>query len=112
MYAQIYILNTAEQLNIRRANNNNLDPVVMDNLQIMLLDNHLYIGHYRHAYELIREKPVEEQEEITIKLHVNLQQDQRTYNLSTAKEITVIIPENRVYHALDNRDMVLWAKGG
>jgi len=27
MYAQIYILDTAEQLNVRRANNNNLDPV-------------------------------------------------------------------------------------
>jgi len=44
----------------------------MDNLQIILLDNHLYIGHYRYAYELIREKPVEEQEEITIRLYVNL----------------------------------------
>ena len=41
----------------------------------MLLDSHPYIGHYRHAYELIREKPVEEQEEITIRLHINLQQD-------------------------------------
>jgi len=75
MYAQIYILDTAEQLNVRRANNNNLDSVVMDNLQTMLLDNHPYIGHYRHAYELIREKPVEEQEKIIIRLHVNLQQD-------------------------------------
>jgi len=40
----------------------------MDNLQIMLLDSHPYIGHYHHAYELIREKPVEEQKEITIRL--------------------------------------------
>ena len=32
MYTQIYILDTAEQLNIRRANNNNLDPVVIDNI--------------------------------------------------------------------------------
>jgi len=72
-YAQIYILDTAEQLNVRRANNNNLDPVMIDNLQTMLLDNYLYIGHYHHAYELIREKPVKEQEEITIRLHVNLQ---------------------------------------
>jgi len=75
MYVQIYILDTAEQLNVRRANNNNLDPIVMNNLQTMLLDNYPYIGHYRHAYKLIREKPVEEQEEITIRLHVNLQQD-------------------------------------
>jgi len=59
----------------------------MDNLQIILLDNHPYIGHYRHAYELIREKPVKKQEEITLRLHMNLQQNQRTYNLPTAKEI-------------------------
>jgi len=32
IYMQIYILDTAEQLNVRRANNNNLDPIVMDNL--------------------------------------------------------------------------------
>jgi len=112
MYTQIYILDTAEQLNVRRANNNNLDPVVMDNLQTMLLDNHLYIGHYRHAYELIREKPVKEQEEITIRLHVNLQQDQRTHNLSTTEEIAVIIPEDGVHYALDIRDVVLRARGG
>jgi len=104
IYVQIYILDTAEQLNVRRANNNNLDPVVMDNLQTILLDNYPYIGHYHHAYELIREKPVEEQEEITIRLHVNLQQDQRTHNLPTAEEI---IPEDGVHHALDNKDVVL-----
>jgi len=98
-YAQIYILDTAEQLNVRRANNHNLNPVVMDNLQTMLLDSHPYIGHYCHAYELIREKPVEEQKEISIRLHVNLQQDQRAHNLPIAEEIAVIIPEEGVHHA-------------
>jgi len=39
----------------------------------MLLDNYPYIGHYCHTYELIRKKLVEEQEEITIRLYVNLQ---------------------------------------
>ena len=84
----------------------------MHNLQTMLLDNYLYISHYHHTYELIREKLVEKQEEITIRLHVNLQQDQRTHNLPTTEEIVVIIPEDRVYHALDNRDVVLQARGG
>jgi len=78
----------------------------------MFLDNHLYIGHYHHAYELIREKPVEEQEEITIRLHVNLQQDQRTHNLPTAEEIAVIIPEDGVHHVLDNRNVILQAREG
>jgi len=110
-YAQIYILDTAEQLNVRRTNNNNLDPVVMDNLQTMLLDSHPYIGQYHHTYELIKKKPADKQQEVTIRLHVNLQQDQRTHNLSTAEEIVVIIPEDRIHHALDNRDVVLRARG-
>jgi len=33
IYAQIYILDTVEQLNVKRANNRNLDSVVMVNLQ-------------------------------------------------------------------------------
>jgi len=81
--------------------------MVMEDLQIMLLNSHPYIGHYHHAYELIRKKPVEEQEKITIRLYVNLQQDQRTYNLSTAKEIAVIIPKEGVHHVMNNRDIVL-----
>jgi len=44
-------------------------------------------------------------------LHVNLQQDQRTHNLPTAEEIAVIILEKGIHHALDNRDVVLQARG-
>jgi len=32
--------------------------------------------------------------------------------LPTAEEIAVIIPEKGVHHTIDNRDVVLWAKGG
>ena len=45
-------------------------------------------------------------------MHVNLQQDQRTHNLLTTEEIVVIIPEEGVQHTLDNRDVVLRARGG
>ena len=45
-------------------------------------------------------------------MHVNLQHDQQTHNLPTTEEIAVIIPEERVHHTLDNRDVVLWARGG
>ena len=51
-----------------------------------------------------------EQKEITIRLHVNLQQDQRIHNLPTAKEIAVIIPEEGVHYAIDNRNVILWAR--
>ena len=73
MYAQIYINDTAEQFNVRRTNNNNLDPVVINNLQTMLLDSHPYISWYCHAYELIKKKPADKQQEVTIRLYVNLQ---------------------------------------
>ena len=109
---QIYILDIAEQLNVRRANNNNLNPVVMDNIQTILLDSHLYIGQYCHAYELIRNKPADEQQEVRIRLHVDLQHNQQTHNLPTTEEIAVIIPEEGVYHVLDNRYMVLQRRGG
>jgi len=107
IYAQIYILDTTEQLNIKKNNNCNLNPMVIEDLQIMLLNSHPYIGYYHYVYKLIRKKPVEEQEEITIELYVNLQQDQRTYNLSTAEEIAVIIPKEGIHHIMNNRDIVL-----
>ena len=36
-----------------------------------------------------------------------MQQDQRTHNLPTAEEISVIILEEGVHYAMNNRDMVL-----
>jgi len=73
----------------------------------MLLDSHSYIGRYYYAYELIKEKLADEQQKVIIRLYVNLQQDQRTHNLPTAKEIAVIIPEEGIHYALDNRNVVL-----
>ena len=111
-YIQIYILDIAEQLSVKRDNNCNLDPMVIEDLQIMLLNSHSYIDHYCHTYKLIRKKLIEEQEKITIRLYVNLQQDQRTYNLSIAKEIAAIIPEEKIYHIINNRNVVLQTRGG
>ena len=82
----------------------------MDNLQTMLLDSYSYIGRYHYAYKLIKEKPANKQQKIKIRLYVNLQQDQRTHNLPTAEEISVIIPEKGVHHAIDNKDVVLRAR--
>ena len=85
---------------------------MIDNLQTILLYSHLYIGQYCYIYELIRDKPADEQQEVKIRLHVNLQHNQWTHNLPTAEEIVVIIPEEEVYHTIDNRDVVLWARRG
>jgi len=84
----------------------------MDNLQTMLLDSYPYTSQYCHVYELIKEKLVNEQQKVKIRLHVNLQQNQRTHNLPTAEEIAVIITEEEVHHAMDNRDVVLQTREG
>jgi len=44
IYVQIYILDIAEQLNVKRANNNNLNSMIIDNFQTILLDSHPYIS--------------------------------------------------------------------
>jgi len=62
--------------------------------------------------KIIKKKIADKQQEIRIRLHINLQQDQRTNNLSTTKEIAVIIPEERVYYAIDNREVVLQTREG
>ena len=76
----------------------------------MLLNIHLYIDWYYYIYELIREKPVDKQQKTRIRLYVDSQYDPRTHNLSTAKEIAVIISEKGVYYTMDNRDVILQAK--
>ena len=43
---------------------------------------------------------------------MDLQYDQQTHNLPTTEKIAVIIPEKEVYYAIDNKDIVLWAKEG
>jgi len=42
-----------------------------------------------------------------IRLYVNLQYDQQIHNMSTAKEIAVIISEKRAHYTIDNRNVVL-----
>ena len=71
----------------------------------MLLDSHPYIGWYCYTYKLIRNKPADEQQEVRIRLYVDLQHDQWTYSLSTAEEIAVIIPEKEVHHTWQRCDV-------
>jgi len=46
IYVQIYILDIAEQLNVRRANNNNLDPVVYHDLAN-------WLSHYLYFFSFL-----------------------------------------------------------
>lgn len=69
VYAQIYIHDPLLQLQMCRSNNLNLNPVIMTELQAMIHETHPYVQLYQKAYEVMANQPLEEQENVYVKLH-------------------------------------------
>jgi hypothetical protein len=91
VYAQIYIHDQMEQLRLRQNNNGtHTNPTIMTNLQAMLHDTHPYVLLYKQAFQIMSEKPEDEQQNIHVKLRAD--RDPRRYNLPEADEIAAIIP--------------------
>ena len=61
MYAQLYVHDPAEALRICGWCNPGLDSVIMTELQAMLHQTHPYVPLYKQMYQLMAEKPPEEQ---------------------------------------------------
>jgi hypothetical protein len=57
VYAQLYIVDTAEAQSHRMNQNRNLDAEVMQRLQDLLLEHHCYFEQFRHAYEVLADQP-------------------------------------------------------
>ena len=112
-YAQIYIHDPAAQLAQREGNNENLTPAVMRIIQGAINQSHPHIHLYRQAYEIMRQKPPEEQHTVAIQLRAERHQDLRRYNLPTADdEVAAIIPGDGSEERSDHRDIVLRLRGG
>jgi hypothetical protein len=79
----------------RIAQNNDLDPVVLSDLQAMLNEHHQYVAMYKHAFEILRQH--ENMEEVEVQLRLTPQLDRRHYNLPTANEVAVILPGTLVH---------------
>jgi hypothetical protein len=75
VFAQIYIHDPNEQLNHRQGNNINLAPAVIAIIQGVLNQSHPYAQLYKQAYQIIREKPAEEQNTVVIRLRAERNQD-------------------------------------
>jgi hypothetical protein len=108
-YAQLYIVDTAEALNLRTSRNRNLDAGVMQKLQDILISHHQYAEHYRHAYEVLADQP--ESDDVFVRLAVDVHQDPRTYNMPTADEVAVILPGDGT-QAHDPRDIRVYKRDG
>ena len=112
-YAQIYIHDPAAQLGMRQRLNQNLDPIIMTNLQAMLHETHPYIPLYKQAFHIMRERPLEEQQDVTLRLRAERHQDLRRYNLPNAnEEVAAIIPGDGSEERSNHRDIVLHLTGG
>ena len=68
VFAQLYIYDPMEQQAHRQQNNQNLNPAVVALIQGILNQTHPYIALYKQAYQVMREKPVEEQQTVAIRL--------------------------------------------
>jgi PIF1-like helicase/Helitron helicase-like domain at N-terminus len=111
-YAQLYVLDPDDAVNARLANNPNLDPSTMNDLHDMLAANNPYINMYKHAHEILRDKPPEEQVNVAVRIVVEPNTDLRRYNAPTVKEVAAIIPGGGEESVSLHRDIIVRLHGG
>ena len=68
VFAQIYIHDPQTQLHFCQSNNPNLNSVIMTQLQDMITQTHPYASLYKQAYDIMKEKPQDEQQNIYMRL--------------------------------------------
>ena len=111
-YAQLYIYDPAAAIDVRNRRNPNLDPMIMLDIQTMLLDVNPFVPLYKQAYQLIQEKPVHEQLNIEVCIAMQPGRDQRVYNLPTVNEVAAIIPRAGEAVTSQHRNIVVRLRGG
>jgi len=111
-YAQLYVHDPMEALNIRGNRNENLLPQIMTELQAMMHETHPYVPLYKQAFLIMRAKPPEQQKDVVVKLHMDKNADGHRYNLPTADEIAAVIPGDGSEERSDHRDIVVRLTGG
>jgi hypothetical protein len=111
-YAQLYIYDADDATEHRAQRNRNLDPTTLRTLHDMLWRHHPYAALYKQAYQVMREKPPEQQSDVRVRLHLQQGTDGRRYNLPTVNEVAAIIPGDGTQEVSNIRDIVLRLQGG
>jgi hypothetical protein len=106
-YAQLWVLEPRAALEARMDNNIDLDQDVMRGLQTMLGEHHQYAPVYRYAFEVLRQYDAANDAVVRLRLSPGL--DRRRYNLPTADEVAVVLPDNP---SKESRDIVLRLRSG
>jgi hypothetical protein len=111
-YAQLYVHDPDEALNIRQRRNPACQRPIMHALQDMLYNVNPFIPVYQQAHRILSSKPPEQHHNIAVKLHMSDSADGRRYNLPTANEIAAVVPGHGEEDVSSDRDIVLHLTGG
>jgi len=112
-YAQLYIHDPVAQADARGRNNPSLNSAIMTQIQGVLNETHPYVPLYKQAFDIMRDTPAEERQDVRIRLRADRDKDLRRYNLPTANdEVAAIIPGDGSEQRLDHRDIILRLQGG
>lgn len=84
-----------------------LNPTILTQLQGVLHEGHPYVTLYKHAFQIINEKPPEEQKDVEVSIHLDEGTDGRRYNLPTADELAAVVPGTGDEECNSDRDIVL-----
>jgi hypothetical protein len=69
-----------------------LSSGVLQSFQTMLSDSHPYVRVYKHAHEVLKDYNPADDAEVRLRLAPG--HDSRCYNLPSADEVAVILPDN------------------
>ena len=95
------------------ANNHQLNPNIMTELQAMLHETHPYVLLYHGAHNIMANIPEPERHNVRVALHADRIQDGRRYNLPTdIDEIAAVLPGDGSEEVSEHRDVVLHLQGG
>ncbi|OAD68566.1 hypothetical protein PHYBLDRAFT_172987 [Phycomyces blakesleeanus NRRL 1555(-)] len=101
-FAQIYIYDSAAQIDQRQYHSPQLERSVLEKIQSILMETNPFVHLFRTMDQISREKG--QSIDLTLRLVAEGPRDQRRYNAPTASEIAVLIMNNEEG---TSRDIVL-----
>ncbi|KAG2073153.1 hypothetical protein BDR04DRAFT_1011269, partial [Suillus decipiens] len=112
-YAQLYIYDSEEATNIHTTcpGSEGLDHQILRDFHDMLHCKHPYAAVYKQAYQVMQEKPPEEQTDLSVHIHFLPGIDGQRYNLPTANDIAAALPGDGSKEVSHECDIIIYYLG-
>ncbi|KIK19416.1 hypothetical protein PISMIDRAFT_48515, partial [Pisolithus microcarpus 441] len=111
-YAQLYIHDPQAAQEEHEHNHPALDCRIMQIISDVLHCHNPYVALFKHAYELLRAKPPEQQTSIQARIVLQPTDDGRHYNLPNVDEVAAIMPGDGEQHVDEHCEIILQLRGG